>query len=74
MVVCSPDYLRAHPIRQPGDLLSCTLLHVDDTQMWDEWFAGNGLALSASNSQMTLEDRHFQLSSLCRLVPSLIET
>lgn len=63
VVVCSPAYLRAHPISAPRDLMGCTLLHVDDTRMWDEWFAGNGLTLSSSNAQMTLEDRHFQLSS-----------
>lgn len=63
VVVCSPAYLRDHPIRTPRDLMDCTLLHVDDTRMWDEWFAQNGLKLSASNTQMMLEDRHFQLSS-----------
>lgn len=63
VVVCSPAYLRAHPIRAPRDLMECTLLHVDDTRMWDEWFAGNGLTLLSSNTQMMLEDRHFQLSS-----------
>lgn len=62
-VVCSPGYLRAHPIRTPRDLLGCTLLHVDDTRMWDEWFSANGLTLATSHLQMMLEDRHFQLSS-----------
>jgi len=63
VVVCSSDYLRAHPIHDPRDLTGCTLIHVDDTRMWDEWFAGNGLALSSATPQMMLEDRHFQLSS-----------
>ncbi|MEE4346455.1 MAG: LysR substrate-binding domain-containing protein [Paracoccaceae bacterium] len=62
-VVCSPDYLKAHPIRQPADLLRCTLLHVDDSRMWEEWLSGNALALDAAQPQMMLEDRHFQLSS-----------
>jgi len=62
-VVCSPDYLAAHPIRTPADLARCVLLHVDDTRMWEEWFGANGLRLPASQSQMMLEDRHFQLSS-----------
>ncbi|MFD1193822.1 LysR substrate-binding domain-containing protein [Seohaeicola saemankumensis] len=61
--VCSPDYLKAHSIRQPKDLLRCTLLHVDDTRMWEEWLSGNALALDAAQPQMMLEDRHFQLSS-----------
>ncbi|PIV77789.1 MAG: transcriptional regulator [Rhodobacteraceae bacterium CG17_big_fil_post_rev_8_21_14_2_50_63_15] len=63
VVVCSPDYLRAHPIRTPADLAKCMLLHVDDTRMWEEWFGANGQRLPASQSQMMLEDRHFQLSS-----------
>ena len=63
VVVCSPDYLAAHPIRTPADLGDCVLLHVDDTRMWEEWFGANGQHMPASQSQMMLEDRHFQLSS-----------
>jgi len=63
VVVCSPDYLREHPIKQPSDLESCKLLHVDDTRMWEEWFVNNNQPLSVSQPQMMLEDRHFQLSS-----------
>lgn len=62
-VVCSPEYLRAHPIREPADLRRCTLLHVDDTRMWEEWLTGNGLVHEPGRAQMMLEDRHFQLSS-----------
>lgn len=63
VVVCSPDYLKAHPIRRPTDLEDCVLLHVDDLRMWEEWFGANGVELPSSQSQMMLEDRHFQLSS-----------
>ncbi|GAB5512163.1 MAG: transcriptional regulator GcvA [Hyphomicrobiales bacterium] len=63
VVVCSPAYLEAHPIRQPSDLARCTLLHVDDTRMWEEWFSDNHVTAPAIPSQMMLEDRHFQLSS-----------
>lgn len=63
VVVCSAGYLRQHPISSPRDLARCTLLHVDDTQMWDDWFHRNGLTLAPSQQQMMLEDRHFQLSS-----------
>lgn len=63
VVVCSPDYLAAHPIRHPSDLARCTLLHVDDTRMWEEWFDNNNVARPATPSRMMLEDRHFQLSS-----------
>jgi len=63
VVVCSPGYQRRRAIRTPGDLSDCTLLHVDDTRMWDEWFAQNGLMRQANQPEMMLEDRHFQLSS-----------
>ena len=63
MVVCSPTYLAAHPIRQPQDLLQCNLLHVDDSRMWEEWLSMNEVKTSPTQAQMMLEDRHFQLSS-----------
>ena len=63
VVVCSPRYLNTHPIDAPFDLSHCTLLHVDNEDMWVEWCGNNGLALSESQPQMMLEDRHFQLSS-----------
>ena len=62
-VVCSPAYLAAHPISQPKDLLLCNLLHVDDNRMWEEWLLMNEVKASATQTQMMLEDRHFQLSS-----------
>jgi len=63
VVVCSPDYLQAHPINKPSDLARCMLLHVDDTRMWEEWLETNEQQLSNTQPQMMLEDRHFQLSS-----------
>lgn len=62
-VVCSPAYLDAHPISKPKDLHQCTLLHVDDSRMWEEWLAMNQVKASMTQAQMMLEDRHFQLSS-----------
>lgn len=62
-VVCSPGYLETHPVKHPKDLHACTLLHVDDSRMWEEWLAMNHLKASSAQSQMMLEDRHFQLSS-----------
>jgi len=63
VVVCSPDYLNTRPIKTEADLARCTLLHVDDEQMWAEWFNNNRLEPPSSEVQMVLEDRHFQLSS-----------
>lgn len=63
VVVCSPEYLKTHLIKRPSDLARCKLLHVDDTRMWDEWLTANGCAVSNPETQMILDDRHFQLSS-----------
>lgn len=62
-VVCSPEYLEKNPIREPADLRHCTLLHVDDRRMWQEWLSMNKVPAPVPQSQMMLEDRHFQLSS-----------
>lgn len=62
-LVCSPAYLDTHRITTPEDVMRCTLLHVDNTGMWEEWFALNGMTIERSQPQMMLEDRHFQLSS-----------
>lgn len=62
-VVCSPAYLAEHRIERPEDLARCTLIHVDDRGMWQEWFAGHGVDITLPDRQMVLEDRHFQLSS-----------
>ncbi len=63
VVVCGPEYLKANPIDDVSDLTKCTLLHVDDNRMWSEWFKNNNVEPSPSQTQMMLEDRHFQLSS-----------
>ena len=62
-VVCSQTYLDGHPIRCPEDLHHCNLLHVDDNRMWEEWLLMNDVKTNATQAQMMLEDRHFQLSS-----------
>jgi len=63
VVVCSPEYLKQHSIKSAEDIRNCTLLHVDDERMWAEWFSKNDVKPDAAQSQMMLQDRHFQLSS-----------
>jgi LysR family glycine cleavage system transcriptional activator len=63
VAVCSPDYRARLGIEQPEDVNRCTLLHVDDKRMWAEWVEQCGTSLRADQPSMTLEDRHFQLSS-----------
>ena len=63
IVVCSPTYLARLAITSASDLQRCTLLHVDNEQMWSEWMAANGHELAPKHSRMMLDDRHFQLSA-----------
>lgn len=63
IVVCSPAYLAEHPIEQPSDLNDCMLIHVDNDQMWAEWYRRNGVSKLKNQAEMFLEDRHFQLSA-----------
>lgn len=42
--VCSPDFLRQHPIREAADLVSLPLLHMASRPgAWEHWFASLGL-------------------------------
>lgn len=45
--VCSPAYLRDHPLRRPADLLDCTLLHVNEQEDWREWLRVAGADAAA---------------------------
>lgn len=43
--VCSPGFLKAHPIAEPADIAGLPLLHTTTRpDAWAEWFAGQGLA------------------------------
>jgi LysR family glycine cleavage system transcriptional activator len=63
VAVCSPDYLVQSQVHSIADLKRCTLLHVDDKRMWSEIFKDNLIEMQASQREMLLEDRHFQLNS-----------
>lgn len=41
--VCSPEYLSAHPLDQPSDLLNCNLLR-HPWHSWAAWFEAAGVA------------------------------
>ncbi|HEX3848887.1 MAG TPA: LysR substrate-binding domain-containing protein, partial [Steroidobacteraceae bacterium] len=62
--VCSPQYLRdASSVREPADILSCPLIHVEwfepDTSFrtlaWEKWFAAAGVPLNG----VRLSGMHF---------------
>lgn len=42
--VCSPAFLKAHPVAEPADLLSLPLLHTSTrADAWNEWLSAQGL-------------------------------
>jgi LysR family glycine cleavage system transcriptional activator len=41
--VCRPDVLASHPIEHPRDLLDHTLLHGENRDWWQCWFAAAGV-------------------------------
>ncbi len=59
MPVCSPSFLKAHPIREPADLLRTRLLH-EATRLdaWQEWFEANGVRANVPDG---LQLEHFSL-------------
>lgn len=63
VAVCSPTYQATLGLHQPQDVHRCTLLHVDDNRMWTDWMKDCGVPSRPDQPSMTLEDRHFQLSS-----------
>lgn len=42
--VCSPSFLRRHPVRRPADLRGVTLLHETSTTSWARWLAAAGVS------------------------------
>ena len=45
--VCSPDFLKNHPVLQGGDLASLPLLHMASRPgAWDHWFQSLGLMMT----------------------------
>ncbi|MCJ2181979.1 LysR substrate-binding domain-containing protein [Novosphingobium sp. 1949] len=58
VVVCSPHWLAANPLREPADLVGKPLLFQSSRrQAWDAWFAANGVALAAPCTGPSIE--HF---------------
>lgn len=57
--VCSPEYLAAHgPITGPDELARHKLIHVDDGEWWNAWFAAVSCAVRVSSDVLYVSNDH----------------
>jgi LysR family glycine cleavage system transcriptional activator len=57
MPVCSPALCQSFDLKQPSDLVRCTLLHLNLRQAdWPDWFAFAGMEMPATSRGFHLED------------------
>lgn len=59
IAACSPAYLQRHPIHDEADIARGTLIHDEDTRMWDLWLKKAGLDARSK----TIRRRHFYSGS-----------
>ncbi len=65
--VCSPDLLRARPLRRPADLRRHTLLHSRSTPgAWQEWLAAAHAKGVNPENGLTFDNLHFSLQAATR--------
>ena len=62
--VCSPAYLREHPIRSVSDIPNCALIHDDDRRFWRKWLEKAGLDPAASETGEVMPDGNLSLASV----------
>lgn len=62
-VVCSPDYLKRHPVKTPGDLLGQKLLHEDSKQWWGWWLEEVGVKPSEPMRGPLFQSAHLTLEA-----------
>jgi LysR family glycine cleavage system transcriptional activator len=57
--ICSPDYLASvAPIDSPADLVKHNLIHVDDGEWWNLWFAANDLDIHLNSDMLYVNNDH----------------
>ncbi|MBO3277880.1 LysR substrate-binding domain-containing protein [Pseudomonas schmalbachii] len=57
--VCSPDFLASiDPIARAEDLVRHKLIHVDDGEWWNAWFAANHLDIRVSSDMLYISNDH----------------
>ena len=58
--VASPDFLKAHPVREPDDLARAPLIEQSDHR-WDLWFDPMGVSPPALGGRATFDDEQMAL-------------
>ena len=57
--ICTPGYLASiEPISSPTDLLKHNLIHFDDGEWWNMWFAANGLDIHIGSDVLYVNNDH----------------
>ncbi|MDX9671002.1 MULTISPECIES: LysR substrate-binding domain-containing protein [unclassified Pseudomonas] len=57
--ICTPAYLASiAPINSPADLISHELIHVDDGEWWNLWFASHDLDIHLSSDMLYVNNDH----------------
>ncbi|WP_443692254.1 LysR substrate-binding domain-containing protein [Pseudomonas protegens] len=57
--ICTPAYLASiEAIREPADLASHELIHFDDGEWWNMWFAANGLDIQLTSDLIYVNNDH----------------
>lgn len=57
--ICTPDYLAGiGPIDSPADLVKHNLIHVDDGEWWNLWFAAHGLDFHLNSDMLYVNNDH----------------
>ncbi|WGK89708.1 LysR substrate-binding domain-containing protein [Pseudomonas migulae] len=57
--ICTPDYLASiDPIESPADLVRHNLIHVDDGEWWNLWFAAHDLDVHLNSDMLYVNNDH----------------
>jgi LysR family glycine cleavage system transcriptional activator len=57
--ICTPEYLASiDPIDSPGDLIKHELIHVDDGEWWNLWFAAHDLDIHLKSDLLYVNNDH----------------
>lgn len=57
--ICTPDYLASiDPIDGPADLVKHNLIHVDDGEWWNLWFAAHDLDFHLNSDMLYVNNDH----------------
>lgn len=57
--ICTPGYLQSiAPLHSPSDLVRCNLIHFDDGEWWNMWFAATGADVQVRSDVLYVSNDH----------------